>query len=54
MITPHEAARIQGFPDFFDFGAAGGLTALRTMIGNAVPPPLMMHLLGRLFAMKLL
>lgn len=54
MITPHEAARIQGFPDFFDFSAAGGLTALRTMIGNAVPPPLMMHLLGRLFQMKFL
>ncbi len=44
LITPHEAARIQGFPDFFDFSAAGGVTALRTMIGNAVPPPLMISL----------
>lgn len=46
LITPHEAARIQGFPDFFDFSAASGLTALRTMIGNAVPPPLMIELFG--------
>jgi DNA (cytosine-5)-methyltransferase 1 len=46
LITPHEAARIQGFPDFFDFSASGGVTALRTMIGNAVPPPLMIALFG--------
>ena len=36
-ITPHEAARIQFFPDFFDFGAAGR-TLLQKTIGNAVPP----------------
>jgi DNA (cytosine-5)-methyltransferase 1 len=36
-ITPHEAARIQFFPDFFDFGAAGR-TLLQKIIGNAVPP----------------
>ncbi len=53
LITPHEASRIQGFPDFFDFDAAGGITALRTMIGNAVPPPLMISLVGKLLAMKL-
>lgn len=36
-ITPHEGARIQTFPDFFDFGTQKrGLYA--RMIGNAVPP----------------
>jgi DNA (cytosine-5)-methyltransferase 1 len=39
MITPHEAARIQGFPDYFQFESAKGVTALRQMIGNAVAPP---------------
>jgi DNA (cytosine-5)-methyltransferase 1 len=48
LITPHEAARIQGFPDFYDFEPAGGLTALRTMIGNAVPPPMMIAMMGSL------
>ena len=38
MLTPHEAARIQGFPDFFDFSAAEHRTTLSQMIGNAVPP----------------
>lgn len=46
-LTPHEAARIQGFPDWFDF-TAGGLENRRgrwaTMIGNAVPPNLTMQL----------
>jgi DNA (cytosine-5)-methyltransferase 1 len=37
-ITAHEAARIQGFPDYFDFSRVRKLTALREMIGNAVPP----------------
>lgn len=39
-ITPHEAARIQFFPDFFRFNSAGGRTALAEMIGNAVPSKL--------------
>ena len=43
-ITPHEAARIQGFPDTFEFKMLDGspLTrqALGNMIGNAVPPPI--------------
>lgn len=39
-LTAHEAARLQGFPDFFDFSRAGGVTGLREMIGNAVPPQL--------------
>jgi len=39
LITPHEAARLQGFPDFFDFGGARR-TLLHKLIGNAVPPKL--------------
>jgi DNA-cytosine methyltransferase len=37
-ITPREAARIQGFPDWFDF--QGKRAAVRQQIGNAVPPPM--------------
>ncbi len=36
-ITPHEAARLQFIPDFFDFGEHRR-GALQAMIGNAVPP----------------
>jgi DNA (cytosine-5)-methyltransferase 1 len=39
-LTAHEAARIQGFPDYFDFSGCPTRTALATMIGNAVPPQL--------------
>ncbi|KQS66165.1 DNA cytosine methyltransferase [Modestobacter sp. Leaf380] len=39
-LTAHEAARIQGFPDYFDFSAVTKRGDLATMIGNAVPPPL--------------
>jgi DNA (cytosine-5)-methyltransferase 1 len=43
LITPHEAARIQGFPDWFDF-APNGLPYTRKnlakWIGDAVPPML--------------
>jgi DNA (cytosine-5)-methyltransferase 1 len=40
-ITPHEAARIQFFPDFFDFSPAAHARArLAQVIGNAVPPKL--------------
>lgn len=39
-LTAHEAARIQGFPDYFDFSACRTRSALATMIGNAVPPQL--------------
>jgi DNA (cytosine-5)-methyltransferase 1 len=35
-LTPHEAARIQFFPDWFDFGDRDR-TAWATLIGNAVP-----------------
>jgi DNA (cytosine-5)-methyltransferase 1 len=36
-LTPHEAARVQFIPDFFDFGDERR-GALQDMIGNAVPP----------------
>ena len=39
-ITPHEAARLQFIPDFFDFGSVSKRTALAEMIGNAVPSKL--------------
>ena len=42
-ITPHEAARLQTFPDSFDFGATPRKKLAR-MIGNAVPPLLMVAL----------
>jgi DNA (cytosine-5)-methyltransferase 1 len=45
-ITPHEAARLQTFPDFFDFGS-DGRGALSTMIGNAVPPLVSLRLVLR-------
>lgn len=35
-LTPHEAARVQFFPDFFDFSGMPR-TTLRSAIGNAVP-----------------
>lgn len=39
-LTAHEAARLQFFPDWFDFSPAGSRTKLAIMIGNAVPPKL--------------
>jgi DNA (cytosine-5)-methyltransferase 1 len=39
-LTPHEAARLQFFPDWFDFSAAKIRRDLRLSIGNAVPPKL--------------
>lgn len=36
-LTPREAARVQGFPDWFDFGMVQSRVALQEMIGNAVP-----------------
>lgn len=37
-ITPHEAARLQTFPDFYTFAPVPGRTRLARLIGNAVPP----------------
>lgn len=36
-ITPHEAARLQFFPDFFDFSSTSRRGAWARLIGNAVP-----------------
>lgn len=36
-LTPHEAARLQGFPDWFTFGSVEKRGSLQKMIGNAVP-----------------
>jgi DNA (cytosine-5)-methyltransferase 1 len=43
-ITPHEAARLQTFPDWFDFGEESSRSLLAKMIGNAVPPLVMVAL----------
>jgi DNA (cytosine-5)-methyltransferase 1 len=45
-ITPHEAARLQMLPDFWDFGVIKKRGALATLIGNAVPPVLASALLA--------
>lgn len=37
-LTAREAARLQFFPDFFDFSSVNRRTKLAQMIGNAVPP----------------
>ena len=47
-LTPHEAARVQGFPDWFSFAAAPGRRALQEMIGNAVPSQLAYAAIGSL------
>jgi DNA (cytosine-5)-methyltransferase 1 len=38
-LTPHEAARLQFFPDYFEFGELNR-TSYGRLIGNAVPPKL--------------
>jgi DNA (cytosine-5)-methyltransferase 1 len=43
LISPHEAARIQTFPDFFSFRAATTYRDMTKIIGNAVPPLFMRH-----------
>ncbi len=46
-LTPHEAARVQSFPDWFDFGSLRR-GQLQKAIGNAVPPKLASAVLGGL------
>ncbi len=53
LITPHEAARLQGFPDYFDFTMVESVTALREMIANAVPPPLAIAFVSEFIRRKL-
>lgn len=45
-LTAREGARIQSFPDSYKF--VGGLQAINTQIGNAVPPILSIHLANRI------
>lgn len=52
-LTPHEAARLQTFPDWFKWDKASKRTLLSSMIGNAVPPLMMVHL-GELLIPKLI
>lgn len=44
VLTPHEGARVQTFPDYFDFSDASN-SELRYLIGNAVPPLMATHIL---------
>src|SRR5439155_20605066 len=44
-LTPHEAARLQTLPDFYDLDTSKGRGAWAMVIGNAVPPPLGVHLI---------
>jgi DNA (cytosine-5)-methyltransferase 1 len=39
-ITPHEAARLQFFPDWYDFRSVTKRNRMQEMLGNAVPPKL--------------
>jgi DNA (cytosine-5)-methyltransferase 1 len=43
-ITPHEAARLQTLPDFFDLRSSSVRSTWSHVIGNAVPPLLGVHL----------
>ena len=47
-ITPHEAARLQTLPDFFDLDSRKGRGVWARVIGNAVPPLFVVHLLAPL------
>lgn len=49
-LTAHEAARLQGFPDYFRFGKVARRGDLATIIGNAVPPPLSRAVVAALLA----
>jgi DNA (cytosine-5)-methyltransferase 1 len=60
-LTAHEAARIQGFPDYFKFVDERAKpryelthTEVQVIIGNAVPPPLTEALTSKLFDTEVL
>lgn len=46
-LSPHEAARIQGIPDFFRFTNVSKRTDLHLMIANAVPPKICMMIIDK-------
>lgn len=52
-ITPHEAARIQFFPDWFDFSVAKFRNVLADCIGNAVPSKVAFCMSAALFSLTL-
>ncbi len=49
-LTPHEAARLQTLPDFFDLDTSKGRGAWARLIGNAVPPLLGVYLIEPLLS----
>ncbi|PKG37172.1 DNA cytosine methyltransferase [Psychromonas sp. Urea-02u-13] len=51
-LTPHEAARIQGFPDFFSFTEYKTRGNLHLMIANAVPPKISAMLIDLYLSQK--
>jgi DNA (cytosine-5)-methyltransferase 1 len=52
VLSPHEAARVQTFPDFFDFTMINKRTDMHDLIGNAVPPLMAKHILSKLIAIS--
>lgn len=46
-LTPHEAARVQTFPDYFKFNCKNR-TKINRMLGNAVPPLMAKHIFQNL------
>ena len=53
LVTPHEAARIQGFPDGYGFLERGGPAKRKDLskwIGDAVPAPMGYEMARRAFA----
>jgi DNA (cytosine-5)-methyltransferase 1 len=53
-LTPHEAARLQFFPDWYPFDVVTKRGSWAEMIGNAVPPKLTMELTRALIEQGLL
>ena len=54
LITPHEAARLMGFPDWFSFQDVTARGSLQTLIGNAVIPKMAAWLVDHLLTTGLL
>lgn len=52
VITPHEAARLQGLPDFLMLDKVENRNDLQTLIGNAVPPQVVAAIVSKMLEMK--